>query len=201
MDLGKQKYSYVDFAFLSSGAAGLLYQISWQRLLFMTFGIDLISVTIIISVFMLGLGTGALYGGYLSDKWPTKSLQYFAFFEFLIGVYGFLSPNILRYLALSFFDLSFIQLFFINFIFLLIPTFLMGATLPVLVQYYTQYWGNVGQSTGHLYALNTFGAMLGAFITDYFLFKILTLDQVIYIAAIINFSSASIVFYSFNRKI
>lgn len=49
--------NYLGLAFLSSGAAGLIYQVAWQRILFVSFGVDLISVTIIVSAFMFGLGS------------------------------------------------------------------------------------------------------------------------------------------------
>ena len=49
--------------FFVSGIAALIYQVCWQRLLFEAFGVDMESVTIIVSTFMLGLGLGALVGG------------------------------------------------------------------------------------------------------------------------------------------
>ena len=52
--------------FFVSGVAALVYQVCWQRLLFSAFGVDIDSVTIIVSVFMLGLGLGAL-AFYLAD--------------------------------------------------------------------------------------------------------------------------------------
>ena len=48
------------FLFMISGTAALIYQICWQRLLFEGFGVDMESVTIVVSTFMLGLGLGAL---------------------------------------------------------------------------------------------------------------------------------------------
>ena len=64
--------------FTLSGIAALIYQICWQRLLFTAFGVDIESITIIISVFMLGLGLGALAGGRLADKYPHKIILFFS---------------------------------------------------------------------------------------------------------------------------
>src|ERR1700686_2855518 len=82
--------------FLVSGAAALIYQICWQRLLFETFGVDIESVTIIVSTFMLGLGLGALAGGEAADRYPNQVLALFALIELATAVFGFLSPLLIR---------------------------------------------------------------------------------------------------------
>ena len=64
--------------FFVSGAAALIYQVCWQRLLFTALGVDMESVTLIVSVFMLGLGLGALLGGQLADRFPGRALGLFA---------------------------------------------------------------------------------------------------------------------------
>ncbi len=56
--------------FLISGFAALIYQLSWQRVLFATFGIDMESVTLVVSVFMFGLGIGSIIGGIVSERFP-----------------------------------------------------------------------------------------------------------------------------------
>ena len=79
--------------FFVSGVAALVYQVCWQRLLFAAFGVDIDSVTIIVSVFMLGLGLGALVGGDLADRRPGWALRFFALAELGIGVFGLFSPG------------------------------------------------------------------------------------------------------------
>src|SRR4030081_3442013 len=78
--------------FFASGIAALIYQVCWQRLLFEAFGVDIESVTIIVSTFMLGLGLGALAGGQLSDRYPGQALALFALIELAIAVFGICSP-------------------------------------------------------------------------------------------------------------
>ena len=63
-----QTHGRLVLLFFVSGIAALIYQVCWQRLLFQAFGVDIESVTIIVSTFMLGLGLGALAGGQLSDR-------------------------------------------------------------------------------------------------------------------------------------
>ena len=63
--------------FVVSGAAALIYQVCWQRMLFEGFGVDIESVTIIVSAFMLGLGLGSLAGGELADRFPHRLIALF----------------------------------------------------------------------------------------------------------------------------
>ncbi len=173
-------------AFLCSGAAGLIYQVAWQRLLFASFGVDLVSVCIIVSTFMLGLGLGALFGGWLGDRFPTATLRLFILCETLIGIFGVFSPDLIRLLSLWMTDASFVVSAMANFMLMLVPTVLMGATLPVLITHLVRIRNNVGAATGHLYALNTLGAMFGSSLTAFWLFHFMEIDETIHLAAAIN---------------
>lgn len=57
--------------FFISGFSALIYQVCWQRLLFTGFGVDLTSITVIVSVFMAGLGVGAYFGGRIADAFSS----------------------------------------------------------------------------------------------------------------------------------
>jgi predicted membrane-bound spermidine synthase len=197
----KRSLEFLGLAFLFSGSAGLMYQVAWQRILFASFGVDLISITIIVSAFMLGLGLGALAGGWAGDHWPNHALVIFAVSEAGIGLFGLCSPHFMRSIADILFDATFWLMATANFMLVLIPTFLMGATLPVLITFLAKIWRNVGESTGYLYALNTFGAMLGTFAVGFLLFIYIGLDQVIYLAAFINLSVALLVYYFLNLRL
>jgi len=82
--------------------------------------------------------------------------------------------------------------FVISVMVLLVPTALMGATLPVL----SKLWAvdrrkesgqsDVGQSVGLLYAINTFGAVAGTFLAGYFLLGLVGVSNTIFIAASAN---------------
>jgi xanthine/uracil permease len=65
----------IAFAFFLSGAVALIYQVCWQRLLFAVVGVDIESVTPIVSAFMLGLGLGAALGGIWPIALRQKSLR------------------------------------------------------------------------------------------------------------------------------
>src|SRR6202167_5048718 len=54
--------------FFFSGFPALIYQLTWQRALFRIFGVNIESVTIVVTAFMLGLGLGSLAGGWVSKQ-------------------------------------------------------------------------------------------------------------------------------------
>src|SRR5580698_3017763 len=112
--------------FFVSGAAALIYQICWQRLLFESVGVDIESVTIIVSTFMLGLGIGSLAGGELADRFPRRALELFALVEFATAVFGVFSPSLIRAASAATVDSSLVTIAVANFGLLLIPTILMG---------------------------------------------------------------------------
>jgi predicted membrane-bound spermidine synthase len=172
--------------FLLSGFAALTYQVCWQRILFGAFGVDSESVTIIVSTFMLGLGCGALIGGQLADRFSDRIVELFAAAEACIALFGFASPWLLAAVGERFVGSGLLVIAVVNFVLLLIPTTLMGATLPMLVAHLFAASRNVGVSIGSLYLVNTLGAAFGALATGIVLFMFLTLNQTIYIAACLN---------------
>jgi len=185
--------------FFLSGMAALTYQICWQRILFFSFGTDIESTTIIVSAFMMGLGLGALAGGWAADRWFAKIIFIFAGAELGIGIFGFLSAHFLPWISDVFISSGRGALISINFFALLLPTALMGATLPMLVAYFTKIYKNIGVSTGSLYCVNTLGAALGSWLTGGIGFKYFTLQDVINIAVCVNILVATLILVKFRR--
>ena len=186
--------------FFLSGVAALVYQVCWQRLLFSAFGVDIESITIIVSTFMLGLGVGALVGGQLADRFPERIIALFALAEFGIGLFGLLSPTVIREVGRLTIEAPLPVIAAANFLLLLIPTVLMGATLPMLVAFLVRTIGNVGVSIGGLYFINTAGAAIGALAVGFLLLYYFDLDTTIYGAAGINFLVAAGVVLLFRAK-
>ena len=183
-----------------SGIAALIYQICWQRLLFVAFGVDVDSVTIIVSTFMLGLGLGALVGGHLADRFPRHALTLFAAIELGIGVFGCFSAPLIRVVGAFSIHGSLVHIAIANFLLLLWPTMMMGATLPILVSHVVRAFGNVGVSIGLLYFVNTLGAAIGAAATGFVTLYYLGLSQTIYVACLLNLFVAVAVWVCFRRS-
>ena len=185
--------------FALSGFAALIYQICWQRLLFGAFGVDIESITIIISTFMLGLGCGGLIGGQLADRFNRHLLEIFIGIEIGICVFGALSPQIIPVVGEIFVNSNLVTISVANFLVLLFPTTLMGATLPILVAHMFRKSNSVGLSIGSLYLANTLGAALGAFLSGIVLFIFFTINQTIYMSAGINLVVASLTFLGLRK--
>src|SRR5436305_7635373 len=77
--------------FFFSGFPALIYQLTWQRALFRIFGVNIESVTIVVTAFMLGLGFGSLAGGYLSKRPGLALLPLLAAIELATGAFGLMS--------------------------------------------------------------------------------------------------------------
>jgi|SRR5882757_7291367 len=185
--------------FLVSGVAALIYQVCWQRLLFESVGVDLESVTIIVSTFMFGLGLGALLGGELADRYPQHALHSFALIELITGAFGACSPWLIHATTAATVHSPLVVISAANFGLLLVPTTLMGATLPILVSHVVRVFHNLGVSVGVLYFSNTLGAALGAFATGFVVLYYFGLAATIYIAAGLNVVVSALVWLTLRE--
>jgi len=179
--------------FFFSGFSSLIYQVVWQRLLTTYYGVGSISITLIVSVYMFGLGLGALLGGFLAEQVKARITLYFLV-ELLLGIFGLASLPFLDVLGRYTAGSSYIVSFCFMFLFLCIPTVLMGITLPLLTKIYNRLVHNFLASISILYFINTLGAALGAVIASYVVISFFGLDTGIYVAAAINFVLAMFIF-------
>jgi predicted membrane-bound spermidine synthase len=184
--------SLLAFIFFFSGFAALMYQVAWQRLLTVYYGVGSVSITLIVSVYMFGLGLGALFGGFLAERSKNKIILYFIV-ELLIGCFGLISLPFLdflgRYTAGSNYLLSFLYMF----AFLSIPTFLMGITLPLLTKIFNNLIRNFLETVSYLYFTNTIGAAAGAVFASYVIISFWGLDNTVFVAVTINFVLALLI--------
>jgi predicted membrane-bound spermidine synthase len=174
-------------AFFCSGFAALTYQVVWQRVLFASFGINVEAVTVVVTAFLLGLGLGSLAGGVLSESTRFPQLVLFAALELLIGLYGLISIPLFHRAAEASLGMSAAAASATSFVLVVIPTLLMGATLPLLVAFAVRYSGNVGMSVGWLYFVNTAGSALAAIATVVVLMREFGLAGSVQFAAALNF--------------
>jgi spermidine synthase len=172
--------------FFVSGFPALTYQIVWQRALFTIYGVNIESVTIIVTVFMLGLGLGSLAGGRLSAAEGVRALRAFGIIEVSIGTFGFCSLWIFHRVAEFTAGVSTAATGAITFLLLLVPTLLMGSTLPLLVAHLVRRTENVGESVGSLYSANTFGSAAACLLAALVLMRVLGESGCVRLAACLN---------------
>jgi len=166
------RHALVWLLFFISGACGLIYEVLWCRQLGLIFGNTAHSLSAVLTAFMGGLALGSFVAGRLCHRLKRPLLVY-GVLEFCIGVYCLLLPWLLSDhsplvpLYRSLYGEAGTALlsparFLLSFAVLLIPTALMGATLPVLSQFLVQSHKMLGRTVGALYAINSLGAVLGA---------------------------------------
>jgi len=172
--------------FFLSGFPALLYQVVWQRALFTIYGVNIESVTIVVSAFMLGLGLGSLGGGWLSERRAVPLLAVFGIAELGIGLFGVCSLGIFHYVAQFTAGTSALGTGAMAFVLLLVPTALMGSTLPILTEHLVRISGNEGRSVGSLYFVNTLGSAAACFCAVVFLMHRLGESGSVLVAAAIN---------------
>jgi spermidine synthase len=191
------EYLILIILFFLSGFSGLIYESAWSQQLSIVFGSTELAIAAVLASYMGGLALGAnILSRYIHKI--NKPIILYSIIEILIGVFALCVPYLLelvsyvhQILYLSD-DLTSIDnssaIYFIlgSFIVLLIPTSLMGATLPLLSKYFVSKEDNIGKKVGFLYSINTFGACLGALTSSFFLLPTLGLGNTVYVAVVIN---------------
>ena len=194
--------------FFFSGACSLIYEVVWSRMLTVIFGTTLFATSTVLSAFMAGLALGSFIFGRWIDR-IERPLRVFALLEGGIGFFALLFPWILSALGqvylwippdqVGFYGFSFIR-FLLCFTILLIPTVLMGATLPVVVKFGVQHLSKLGRGVGILYAVNTLGAVSGVLLATFVLLEWQGLRGSTYIAMGVNFLLAGIAWKSGKER-
>src|SRR6266498_798797 len=181
--------------FVGSGAAGLIYQVVWSRELVLVFGNTTQAVSTIVTAFMAGLGFGSLAGG----RWASHSsrpLRLYGTLELGVAIFAVLLPSVFDDLAelyrgaypgLVDNTLGLTAVRFALALAAVAPaTFLMGATLPLLVRHLVRTLDEAGARLGELYAANTAGAVAGTVIAGFVLIEFLGLRLTSYVAVALN---------------
>ncbi|MBY0278201.1 fused MFS/spermidine synthase, partial [Candidatus Binatia bacterium] len=163
--------------FFLSGFGSLILEVVWTRQLRLIFGSTTLAASTILVAYMLGLGVGGLVGGRLAHR-LRDGLRVYGAVEIAIGLIALLVPFLLaalpplaRALVLDLGPWGLVLgRFLVALLVLLVPTILMGATLPIVVAAVTRDDPAIGARTGLLYGINTLGAVSGVFATAFVLF-------------------------------
>lgn len=187
--------------FFFSGTAGLVYQVLWLRRLSLVFGVSVYAASTVLAAFMAGLAIGSLLAGRILRR-RIPALQAFGLAEILVGVTGLASPWLLdaasavylqvHHLAPDSFGWLTVARLGCSFAILVLPTTMMGTTLPLLSAAVSALSPSAdsarttGATIGVLYALNTAGAMVGTIATGFYLIPAIGIQQAFIVAALTN---------------
>jgi spermidine synthase len=176
-----------------SGGSALTYQVTWQRILSLFYGVGPVSTAIVVSVFMFGLGMGGGFAGWVSRR-TSIGLRTYLSLEIGIGLFGAFSIPMLRILGewTAGADLWLVAVS--SFVFLCVPTMLMGATLPIVIQIFSRVETRLLSNLAFFYFVNTMGAAVGAFVSAFLIITFLGLDGATYVAAAINIALGGCIF-------
>ncbi len=180
--------------FFLTGLTGLAYELVWIRLLILVFGSTQFAFTTVLTTFMAGLALGSLIFGRLVDR-HDNPLKLYGILELALGAYCLASPLVfeaVRYIYLNVIGPSETGAGFngvqfgLAFIALIVPTTLMGGTLPIIVKYLTKRQKTVGFNTALAYSVNTIGAVVGCLITGLATLYLFGVKSTLYGAGLID---------------
>jgi len=185
----------IAICFVFSGATGLIYEVLWARMLGLVFGATTVAISAVLAAFMGGLALGSTLAARFAAriKRPVRS---YAFIEIAVGLYALAVPLLFRgidrvyaqvwqHSHSGFYGFA-LSRFLLASAVLLIPTALMGATLPVLVAALQRSSKNIANAIARLYTWNLTGAILGVIAAGFFLLPQFGVRSTIWIAAAIN---------------
>lgn len=188
-------------ALLLSGFAGLAWELLWVRLLALALGGTTLSFSTVLAVFFGGLALGSRWAGKHSLT-TTRPVRAYALLEALTGVLGLALYPLMKNLGTLVSAIDFegggpgslgLRLL-VAVVFLLPPTFLMGATLPFVSVATVARDEDTGRGTALIYGLNTFGACVGAWSISFVLLPTLGVFTSVLIVAAANAVAALIAF-------
>jgi len=187
----------VVFMFILSGICGLVYEVAWAKYLALFIGSTGYSHMIVLATYMGGLALGAWFLGKYSDK-VANQLRLYGILEIAIGVYCLVYPFIIGvagdvfiHAASSFGGAAnkrvlLVLKFILSFITLILPTFLMGGTLPILTKFVSRKISDSGKDVAVLYYINSFGAVIGTGLAGFFLIRKYGVESTVWMAALFN---------------
>lgn len=198
MDQREKRFFLILACFFFSGLSGLIYEILWTRMIVKIIGSAPFAESIILAIFMGGLGLGSYIAGRLIDriKEPLSLVRLYGMLELAIGGYAIVIPLLLTafeplqallYNELySHFIIYNLTTLIICAGILCIPVICMGATLPILCKFYVAHLSHLGTHAGRLYGLNTIGAALGSLLCGFWLIDLCGVSGTLVFAILVN---------------
>ena len=196
-------------AYTFSGLAGLVYEVTWTRLLTLYIGHTTAAASAVVAAFLGGLAVGASLGGRIaSTLTPRRALQSYVALEIAVAICAALLPielslfkPVLRWAyadgAGSLFPLIRIASCIVM---VMLPALALGATFPMAVRWYSRNSSEPATQSSTLYFLNTVGAAIGSLLAGFVLIPSIGMNGTIYLAMAATTIAAICVLFVFRRE-
>ncbi len=184
--------------FFLSGASALIYQVVWERMLTLVFGLSTLSVAAVLSAFLGGMALGARLFGPIADR-ATRPARLYAFVELAIALVGAASLAYIPVLMPSFAALyaaiepgmlgSNLIRFVLAFVAIGLPCIFIGATAPLMARMLSACFDSTAVGFGRGYAVNTVGSVLGALLAGFVLVRFIGMHNALLCAVAGNLAA------------
>lgn len=206
----QNKYDLLLLVAFLTGFTGLSYELIATKILFYFFSENSLSVSTVISIFLLGLGIGSFIFSKIVYK-IKNTANFILVVQVLIAIYALfiftnfdLIPtafNILYNDINSSIQLTLLNKFLISLAYLIIPTLLIGTSLPSVMALVVDLQDNLAEKISALYGIDLIGAVLGSLFSGYLFIPFLGLKALIFFTIFLNLLTGAILIFNQKRKI
>jgi spermidine synthase len=196
--------------FFLSGISGLMYEVVWVRMLTRILGSTVYATSTVLAAFMAGLALGSAVNARFIDR-VRRPQRWYAVLELGIGLAALgtlVLPDHMLPLYQTLYDLAGGSRGWLTagqvvlaLLVLLVPTTLMGATLPTLCAYGGRCHQDFGRSVGLLYSLNTLGAVGGILASGFVLLGAVGETRTVVVGVLLNVAVAAAAWALGNQTI
>lgn len=183
------------FLFFCSGATALVYEVVWSKYLALIFGSTIYAQTVVLAVFMGGLALGNWLFGRRADLLK-QPLAAYGYVEMAIGIYAFFfdflhgaADKVFVAVGTGMLEKELLLLIWKGIVaigLLIIPTILMGGTLPLVASWLQRNLTDASRVSARFYSINSLGAVTGSLLAGFFLVRSLGLVATLQAAALVN---------------
>ena len=195
--------------FFLSGVAGLIYEVLWSRYLALFVGSTGLAQVVVLATYMGGLAVGGQWIGRFSDRVRSPLLLY-VWLEIAIGIYALFFDHVFAFGRMAFLAAAqaggaapgalVAAKILGSVLTILLPTFLMGGTMPAMARYVVRSMEGVGPRISRLYFLNSLGAVVGCLLAGFYLVRVFGMASAMMVGSVLNIVAGMAAYLVLRRE-
>jgi spermidine synthase len=195
-------------AYTCSGLAGLVYEVTWTRLLTLYIGHTTAAASVVVAAFLGGLAIGAAVGGRVATALtPRRSLQLYVGLELAVALCALLLPFELKWfgpvLRWAYQDGTGSLYPLIRvvscIVMVMLPALALGMTFPMAIRWFARNSAEPARQSSASYFVNTVGAMVGALFAGFVLIPSIGINGTIDVAMAATLLAALCVMFVISK--